>query len=191
MEAASNSQIPWPKRRTAFLRTGRVSLPGATYFVTAVTKDRTPVFSDPVIADGLRDALLQMDSVGDFRLLAGTVMPDHIHLLFELGEQLSVGRVCAKFKTLARAQGRAVWRWQQDQFEHRLRPSESVENYGLYSFLNPYRAGLIDLNAHWPWWLCPRPEQFRFMQMLRADGLPQPEWSGQCERLMRELHLGE
>ena len=191
MGAEANGSIPWPERRTSFLRTGRVSLPGESYFVTAVTKDRVPVFSDPVIAQTLCDVLLRMDADGDLRLLAATVMPDHVHLLFELGDRLSVGRVCGKFKTLGRSQGRANWHWQQHQFEHRLRPNESRESYGLYVFLNAYRARLIDLEARWPWWMCPRPEGFRFVQTLRAGGTPQPEWLGQCERLAQELHVGE
>ncbi len=120
-----------PQRRTSHLRTGRVSLPGCRYFVTAVTQDRKPAFSDSATAQHLCGTFNQLHAAGDFVLLAATIMPDHVHLLFELGARLSVGRVCAKFKSLGRHLGRDSWHWQQDQFEHRLRPNEDLECFGF------------------------------------------------------------
>ena len=191
MEASSQNTGRLPSRRTSHLRTGRISLPGARYFVTAVTQDRAPALADPVVAQQVCKTLFTLHETGDIYLLASSVMPEHVHLLFELGERLSVGRVCAKFKTLARDQGRAKWCWQQDQFEHRLRPRETIENYGLYTFLNPYRAGLVGLESRWPWWLCPSSANFAFMRLLRKGDLPQPEWLGLCESLERALFVGE
>ena len=124
-------------------------------------------------------------------LLAATIMPDHVHLLFELGARLSIGRVCAKFKALGRHLGRDPWHWQQDQFEHRLRPSDDLERFGFYVFMNPYRAGLLPLDRVWPWWQCPTPERFDFLQRLRPTGAPQPEWLGLCEQLATDLAVGE
>ena len=180
-----------PVRRTSNLHRGRVSAPGCRYFVTAVTKDRAPVLLRPEVACRVRATLLELDGPGDIQLLAATLMPDHVHLLFELGARLSLGRVCAKFKSLARDQRNADWYWQSDEFEHRLRPAEDLDRFGLYIFLNPYRAGLVATDARWPHWLCPRPELFRFMQLLREGNLPQPEWLGAWEALTRGLVVGE
>ncbi len=191
MDASPENASPAPRRRTSHLRTGRVSLPGCRYFVTAVTKDRVPALAPPAIAQHLCDTLKRLHESGDCSVLAATVMPDHVHLVIELGARLSIGRVCAKFKSLARDLGRAPWHWQQDQFEHRLRPNDNLEHFGFYVFMNPYRAGLVDSGQIWPWWICPAPERFDFLQACRSNGAPQPEWLGLCDRLTKGLAVGE
>jgi putative transposase len=142
--------MPLPQRKTARLRWGRITAAGADYFATLCTHARAPILTNDTIAIRLLDALRQMHREVDIHLLAATIMPDHVHLLFTLGERLSYGRVIAKFKTLGRDQGRADWRWQKDGFEHQLRPHEKMEDYGFYVFMNPYRAGLIATCERWP-----------------------------------------
>ena len=127
------------------------------------------------------DALLALHAASDVELLAATIMPDHAHLLFALGARLTIGQVMAKFKTLARDGGHVTWHWQQDGFEHQLRTGESEEDYGFYVFMNPYRAQLLSTAQIWPWWVCPEPSQFLFLQQLNADGTPPPEWLDKIE----------
>lgn len=121
-------------------------------------------------------SLQRLQADQDATLLAATIMPDHAHLLFTLGDRISLGRTIAKFKTLARASGRAPWRWQDDSFEHRLRTQESPEDYAFYIFMNPYEAELIPFESQWPWWLCPDLARFRFLAGLNQDGTPPREW---------------
>src|SRR6478736_6483848 len=137
-------------RKTARLRFGRLSVPGAHYFVTFCTKDRIPALGEPGHAMALVETLRSMHAAQDIGLVAATIMPDHVHLLFTLGENLRVGQVIGKIKTLARRQPNEGWRWQNECFEHRLRPEDSVEDYGFYIFMNPYRAGLARLDERWP-----------------------------------------
>jgi REP element-mobilizing transposase RayT len=124
-------------------------------------------------------------------LLAATIMPDHVHLLFVLGSKLSLGQVMAKMKTQARDSGRSGWHWQDDGFEHRLRPEETAEDYAFYIFMNPYRAGLLTIEQSWPWWCCPSPTLFRFASDLSAKGTPPAAWLDHVEVTARRLVTGE
>lgn len=182
--------MPLPERRTARLRWGRISIPGARYFLTLCTQDRTPVLNTSPAVDSILAALHDLHTT-DVDLLAATIMPDHVHLLFTLGDRLSVGQVTGKFKTLSRARGQAVWHWQQDGYEHRLRPEESAEDYGFYIFMNPYRAGLCSISQSWPWWVCPETSRFGFLQHRDSSGAPPPEWLGKIEAVAAIISTGE
>ncbi len=132
-----------------------------------------------MISKSIGHAIAEMDKCGDTQTHVSTVMPDHLHWLFTLGCRLSLGRVMARLKTQTRdALGAHGLAWQRDFFEHRLRPDEALEAYGLYVFLNPYRAGLLDADGHWRQWTCPHPESFRFIAMLNPNGTPPQEWIG-------------
>jgi putative transposase len=180
-----------PIRRTARLRWARISIPGAGYFLTICTRHREPVLTRPRWAGQIESALLELHAVGDIELHAATIMPDHVHLLFILGSRLPVGRVIAKFKTLAREKDFAAWRWQQDGFERRLRPEDSEEDYGFYIFMNPYRACLLSTAQRWPWWVCLEPARFLFTQHLNDDGTPPIEWLEKASDVAKRIVAGE
>jgi putative transposase len=132
-----------PSRRTSALHAHRWSQPDTTYFVTCCTQDRRPGLNNPVVAAVLRTLVMNLDSSHDSSTVAFTVMPDHVHWLFTLGSRLSLGRMIARWKVQSRdALAGAGLVWQRDFYEHSLRAAESLEEYGLYVFLNPYRAGL-------------------------------------------------
>ncbi len=172
-----------PVRKTERMRVGRVSLAGARYFWTICTRDREPVLTRHPEMSAIKNVCSTMDAAGDFSLIVTVVMPDHAHLLFTLGERLSLNRVMAKFKASTRRSAKADWWWQENGFEHRLRPEESAENYAFYMFMNPYRAGLINMRKAWSGWICPQPEGLIFSQGLDADGAPPAEWLEESKRV--------
>jgi putative transposase len=139
-------------------------------------QSRRPALEDPTNAQRTLDVLAEIHASGDAEIAAATVMFDHVHLLFTLGTRLRVGQILGKFKTLVRDRGRAPWRWQEDGFERRLRPRDTIEDFGFYIFLNPYRAGLIPLDQRWPWWFCPDPKRFEFLGMLDGSEAVPAEW---------------
>ena len=96
-----NSEQPLPDRKTRNLYKGRLSLPCARYFVTCRAVDVSVGLHLPVMAAGIVSALDALQRGGDIRRLCSTIMPDHIHLLFELGERLTVSQIVGKFKTLS------------------------------------------------------------------------------------------
>jgi REP element-mobilizing transposase RayT len=179
-----------PVRKTERLRRGRLSVPEAVYFLTVCARRRAPILLREENNQCLRNAFGAMTG-DDAELLAATIMPDHAHLLFRLGRRLALGRVMAKFKTMARGGGRKAWHWQENGFDHRLRPDELAEHYAFYIFMNPYRAGLVPMAEAWPFWICPEPWRFLFPEHLDEKGVPPPEWLGEIEKIAPRLHTGE
>jgi len=84
-----------------------------------------------------------MEQSGDLQNFCATVMPDHVHWLFQLGGRLTLGRVVARWKNSIRklmiAHG---LEWQRDFFERHVRQDEYLEPYGFYVLMNPYRIGV-------------------------------------------------
>jgi REP element-mobilizing transposase RayT len=180
-----------PDRETSRLRFGRQTAAEACYFITLCTKDRTPVLTTTDTGSVAAGALQSLQSTGDIQLIAATLMPDHAHLLFQLGDRLRVGQVMGKFKAWSRDMGQAPWRWQHDGFEHRLRRSESIDDYGFYIFMNPYRAGLCPLTDPWPWWLCPEPSVFRFLTALDRKQAVPAAWLGLSAQVGSRITTGD
>jgi putative transposase len=180
-----------PKRQTERLHLGRVSAKGAVYFVTFVTANRTPWLAMAAAADAVLGAINAWHEEGDGAVLAVTVMPDHVHVLFALGEGLDVGRCVSRWKTVGRRVSGYAGEWQRDFWERRVRGDESQEDYALYILLNPYRAGLAKRGEAWPWWWAPTPERFRFSAMLGPRGEPPDEWIEWPEERFAELKTGE
>jgi REP element-mobilizing transposase RayT len=167
-------------RHTSALHAQRWSNSGTTYFVTCCTRYRAAGLTTKSVAKVLRGIVALSDATEDTVTHGFTIMPDHLHWLFTLGNRLSLGRVVARLKAKSKdslvALGLA---WQRDFFEHRLRPAESIEPYGLYVFLNPYRADLLSVRDKWAHWWCPRSESFGFILRLNPAGTPPMEWIGE------------
>ncbi len=103
-------------------------------------------------------------------------MPDHLHLCVRLSHRLSIGQVVGKLKSATRtALGTAGCRWQSNFFEHRLRADESVSQYALYMFLNPYRAKILERRKVWPGWMRGS-ISFDFDLALEESKYPPEEW---------------
>ena len=180
-----------PERKTERLHLGRSSASGARYFVTMVTAHRQPWLAQSAGAQAVLSALQSWHTAGDGRIFAATVMPDHVHVLFELGQSLPLGRCVARWKAEARRKIAYAGAWQRDFWEHLVRTEESWEDYGLYLFLNPYRAGLVRAGNAWPWWWAPEPGLFQFAGSLDANGAPPAAWIDGFDARLADLATGE
>ena len=177
-------------RRTDDLHAHRCSLPSTAYFVTCCTQGRRIDLTAAEPARALRAAVLAADLAGDTATLAFTIMPDHVHWLFVLGDRLSLGQTIGKWKAATGSAMRSVGlAWQRDYFEHRLLPDEEREAYAQYVLLNPYRAGLVGPSQPWPHWHCPEPQRFQFSMHLTASGGIPAEWI--ADRDLGRLATGE
>jgi len=184
MNSAKRTIPQRPNRRTYALRRGRVSIPGARYFITLVTADRQTGLTSEAIANSLLDTCRAQHRNGDYQLWMATVMSDHLHLLVTLGEPLELSQVIAKFKSSGplRSQGPGL-RWQQNFYDHRVRHESALEPFARYTFLNPYLAKLLNCRETWPWSVQNRHYQPEFRKLLKDGQYPQPEWISDGESI--------
>ena len=133
------------------LRRGRVSLPNYVYAITAVTRDRDPVFQDFSSARCLVKILREHETHGRASTLCFVVMPDHLHWLMQLGVTHSLSAVVRDVKALAsRRLGRSIW--QKGFYDHAVRKDEDLRNLARYIIANPVRAGLVKKTGDYPHW---------------------------------------
>ena len=81
-----DSPIPHP-RGYAALRRGRSSTPGCRYFLTVCTADRVKALTQKDVGVAVREEILRMASEGVWQTEAFTLMPDHVHILADLGDR--------------------------------------------------------------------------------------------------------
>lgn len=72
-----------------------------------------------------------------------------------------------------------------------MREQAQEEDYALYIYLNPYRAGLLSGASAWAGWWAPDPLRFRFPSMLGTNGEPPAEWLTWSDERFAELETGE
>ena len=160
----------------AALRKGRVSVAGATYFLTLCIERRTPCLARQISRDAVLAELKNMEADGSWHVCCAMTMPDHLHLLVVFGDRLRISRAVARLKAKTRAAIRNCGAsWQSNYFDHRLDPDEGLLPLFCYMFKNPYRAGIAEAGDQWPGWYCCPEDSDWFSEYLEED-LPPPQW---------------
>ena len=159
------------------LAKGRISVSGSRYFVTFCTHHREPWLMSSEIQKLVWLTIQESEVCGDLQLYAATIMPDHLHLLFQLTARLPLSRVVAKLKSRIRQQLHSrELKWQRNYFEHRLRPDELLEPFAFYMFMNPYKKGLLSIESEWKGWACRECFRPEFFSKLRQGKYPHKDW---------------
>jgi putative transposase len=157
MTRSHTAHATTPTAGYATLRHGRVSEPGRIYLVTTVTRERSRIFANPDAARSAAACLGDARIVGDNRLLAWVLMPDHLHVLLELGKEVALSVCVARIKS---ASARAVNArlgirgalWEPGFHDHAMRCEESIADAARYVICNPLRAGLVDRVEDYEFW---------------------------------------
>jgi putative transposase len=167
-----------PARGYESLRRSRVTIPGASYFLTLCTYNRTIGLDQPAIAGAIQEQILSLERDAAFVLQAAVIMPDHLHLLGIVPGPLNVGQIVGRLKAKTRPVLQVSdLRWQGNFFEHRIGPVDSLGDVLRYLFLNPYRARLLPPTEVYPWfWL--GPSQAAWFRPTLNDDRPFPSWLG-------------
>ena len=126
------------------------------FFVTAVCWQRMPFFKDARKAELMMDVLEHYQQQGKYALHEFVIMPDHLHLLIEPAEDLSLERAVQLIKggfsyrvgKLERKRGLV---WQESFTNHRTRNEEDFEGHVTYIRMNPVRAGLVERAEDYPY----------------------------------------
>jgi putative transposase len=157
--------MPWQRRNTRLARENYLGR--QSYFVTICCDFRRPYFDEAVVAQGVVDLLIECAARDSFQLHAFCLMPEHMHVLAEGGDDRShllefirVFKLRAAF-AFRKSHGRRLW--EMSYYEHILRGSDSVEAVATYIWWNPVRRGL-----------CERVEDFPFSGSRTVD------WKRRC-----------
>ena len=175
-------------------RKGRVSIPGARYFITSCTENRKPGLTSVIVSGAIIEALRELHRCNDLALHCATVMPDHTHSLFTLGRTLTLSQTQGKFKRLTKAALRQFGlTWQENYYDHRIRQNGFIEPFARYIFMNPYRKNLISIRERWPVWVLNREYKPDFCQHLIDDTFPPAQWlkNGETAKSVIEQDLYE
>lgn len=172
-----------PSRGYESLRHYRVTIPGASYFLTLCTHNRVAGLDSDAPAAAIRAEISALERDATFVVQAAVIMPDHLHLLGIVTDQLTVGQIVGRLKFKTRtALANAGVRWQGNFYEHRLKPDEPLEEVVRYLFLNPHRAHLLSPTEIYPWfWL--GPTEAAWFRPTLDDDRPFPAWLAQPDTL--------
>ncbi len=133
------------------LRKGRVSLPNHAYLATIVTASRKPIFTSFDAARVAVRCFHDRDVMRHAQTLAFVVMPDHVHWLLQLEENVSLSETVrvykAKVSLILRQQT-----WQRGFHDHALRDEDNVRGIARYIIANPLRSGLANSVGEYPHW---------------------------------------
>jgi putative transposase len=164
------------RRGDEALRRHRISQSGTSYFLTLCSAQRREGLTHAHLPGFIRAELTAIEADGHWKLRAGVLMPDHLHLLVCLTGQLPLGRCVARLKAKTKPALQAEdLRWQGNFYEHRLCPNESVEDVVRYLFLNPHRENRIANGESYPWFWLGHDEAAWFVAGTDR-GRPFPEW---------------
>jgi REP element-mobilizing transposase RayT len=106
---------------------------------------------NPAIARVVANALKEFDG-SRYRLFAWSVMPNHVHVLFQTIGKTSLADILHSWKSYsAKAANQILGRngefWQREYHDHLIRNMTEFDRAVRYVMENPGKAGLKD----WPW----------------------------------------
>lgn len=127
---------------------GRFSCPNHVYHVTTCTEARAHLFRDYSCGRLVVEEMRKLDDGESLTSLAWVIMPDHVHWLFQLGDELTLSQSMKRFKarsalTINRFLNRREPVWQRGFHDHALRREDDLRTVARYIIGNPLRAGLV------------------------------------------------
>lgn len=146
----------------------RCFVPGATYFFTLVTANRSPLFGNAEAVRLLGNGLRAVKRTRPFTVVAAVLLPDHMHMIWSLPSCDSdfptrIAAVKAHFtrqwlggggteRSVTRDQARQRRRgvWQPRYFEHMIRDEADLLAHVDYVHYNPVKHGLVARPSDWP-----------------------------------------
>lgn len=142
-----------PQRRRIRLDPSVYGQPGRAFSVTIGTSPRAPIFTDLELGLACVGQLRFLAADSSTRVWAYCLMPDHVHLLLQVGAT-PLGSFVQAWKSrcyrLRRARGNPEPFWQRSFFDHALRSEEDLRRAAGYILANPVRKGLVKDTRAYP-----------------------------------------
>jgi REP element-mobilizing transposase RayT len=131
-----------------------ILLENQAYHTISTTRDRRPVFADPVLANVVLDTIRET-RIERAHVLAWAVMPDHLHLVLVPREPYTLPQVMQNIKgnaswAINRITGRRGPIWQQGYYDRMIRSEMHLFEAIAYVNANPVVAGLAKEPGEYP-----------------------------------------
>ena len=141
----------------AALRRGRTSTPGQIYLLTFTTHGRQPLFSENCLGMAAAAAITDRRLWVSSQLLAWVLMPDHCHVLLDLGDLEYLPSLVQRLKTNTarhvRQSAPGIKRvWAKAYHDHAIRAEQDMVAVARYVICNPVRAGIVRRVGDYPFW---------------------------------------
>lgn len=127
---------------------------GKRFFFTKTTRHLEPLFSEAKHVIYLRQAFHQTIREMPFTLSAISILPDHLHCIWELPSHDNKGpwerwqRITDLFST-QRSDNSPLW--QDSGWHHEICDELDYQNHLDYIQLNPIKQGYVDTAKSWPY----------------------------------------
>jgi putative transposase len=153
----------------------RYYIPNSQIFITVVTQNRSPVFTNKVNIELYWKVAQSVQTLHPFHLFAYCVMPDHFHWILQMPEeQPDFSKVIQSFKwnylreykKLHGIQG-SLSLWQKRFWDHVIRDEKDLQTHVDYVHYNPVKHGFVQDPIEW------ENSTFRFWQ---EKGMYDPDW---------------
>lgn len=135
------------------------------YFDSLLDGNSTGPFrlKEPEVAAIVKEALHHRDG-GVYELLAYCIMPNHVHMVIELGGRNDIPTYRAKplYRILQSLKRHTARRcndtlnrsgafWQDESYDHVIRDENELDRTINYVLNNPVKASLVQSWEEWPW----------------------------------------
>lgn len=165
-----------PSKGHSALRKGRWSTQDTLYFITICLRSEQAGLDSVELFESSMKILNALECESCKALHGIVHMPNHIHLLVELNNTVSLQELVRLYKGRMTPEMRKHrLNWQNSYHDRRLRPEDSAGAILRYMLMNPYRKGLSCNDEDWPYWHTTN-EAKTWMNMANEENLPIPEW---------------
>jgi len=132
-----------------------------TSFITALTRDRQPIFAERRNIIIFLQSLKEMQAIKSASVLSYAVLPDHIHLIVR-SLKYSSAQIIHSLKSLFTRNWKLVNRarennlcapglWQPRFWEHEIQDDQDLHYHINYIIMNPVKHGYVDDPEDWPY----------------------------------------
>ncbi|MBI4331388.1 MAG: transposase [Chloroflexi bacterium] len=161
---------------------------GGTYFFTAVTYGRRPIFREEQAIVLLTKCFQSVKKLHPFEVNAFVTLPDHLHCIWTLPDgdndfstrwkkikacftsQWVVGTTLPVSESKQQKGEKGVW--QRRFWEHMIRDQEDFNRHCDYIHYNPVKHGLVKSAAEW---------KYSSFRRFVEQGIYKPDWGGEVD----------
>jgi putative transposase len=174
----------------------RSYVPGGVFFLTLVTYQRIPIFSEVENISLLRKAIAKMRNEKPFDITAAVVLPDHLHFIWSLPpDDSNYSQRVSRLKVLftrsllrkrslsveispSRRKHRESNVWQRRFWEHTISDEHDLHRHLDYIHYNPVKHGLVS---------CPHLWEYSSFRKWVKQGKYSLYWGCCCENNLAEI----